>query len=78
MNMGYSYSDGQKGSPVSERRETADVSEVVKHLHNLTQPRRSLLTSPPGVDGYLDFYVREDGSIEMEIMERGNDDFATV
>ena len=61
-----------------ESRETTDVAEVVRHLHDLTQPKRSLMTTPPGLEGYLDFYVRDDGSIEMEIMERCDDDFATV
>ena len=59
-------------------RETSEVSEMTKHLYDLTQPKRSLMTTPPGVDGYLDFHVRDDGSIEMEIMERCNDDFANV
>ena len=77
MKMSYCYSDGQKGSQL-ESRETADISEIAKHLRDLTQHKHSLMTTPPGVDGYLDFYVREDGSIEMEIMERCNDDFATV
>jgi hypothetical protein len=47
-------------------------------LSNLTEPKRSLLVVSPGLDGYLEFDVRDDGSIEMEIMEGCDNDFATV
>jgi|GEM_PF-2577934 len=76
MNTTYCYSTGQRSEV--ESRETADVSELIKHLHELMQSKRLLMTKPPGVDGYLDFYARDDGSIEMEIMDHCNDDFATV
>jgi hypothetical protein len=75
--MNYCFADGQKGKRL-ESRETCDFSEVTVQLDKLAGPKHSLMTSPPGLDGYLDFYIRDDGSIEMEIMERGNDDFATV
>jgi hypothetical protein len=44
----------------------------------LVTPKSSLVTNPEGLKGYLDFHVLENNSIEMELLERSDDDFATV
>jgi hypothetical protein len=57
---------------------TSDLAELRKFVERLTVPKATLLTNPEGLAGYLDFQVLDDSSIEMEIMEYSNDDFATV
>jgi hypothetical protein len=74
----YCYSDGGKRGLELEIRKTQDVSEVTKHLRGLIAPKQSLDVIPPGIDGYLVFFVVDDGSITMEIMDRAENDFATV
>jgi hypothetical protein len=71
----YSYSAG-KGL---EEHEAKDISELQKQVRQLCVPKRSLYLSPPSAKGgYLDFHVLDDGSIEMEILDGFDDDFATV
>jgi hypothetical protein len=71
----YSYSAG-KGL---EEYEAKDISELKKQARQLYVPNRSLFLNPPSSkDGYLDFHVLDDGSIEMEILDGLDDDFATV
>jgi hypothetical protein len=59
-------------------RSAFDVSEVLGYIQRLTTPKASLLTNPKGLTGYLDFWVLDDSSIEMEVMEHADDDFARV
>ena len=61
----------------SEQRRSSDVDAMQGLVQQLTTPKASLITNPAGCKGYLDFFVLDDGSIQMEIMER-DDDFATV
>ena len=61
-----------------EDRQTSYVSELTELVQQLTTPKASLLTNPAGLAGYLDFQVLDDKTIEMEIMEHTDDDFATV
>jgi hypothetical protein len=71
----YSYSTG-KGL---EEHEAKDISELQKQVRQLCVPKRSLYLSPPSAKGgYLDFHVLDDGSIEMEILDGLDNDFATV
>jgi hypothetical protein len=69
---------GIKFSFCGEDHYTSDIAELRKIVEQLTVPKASLLTNPEGLAGYLDFQVLDDHSIEMEIMEHSNDDFATV
>ena len=77
-NTSYCYSDGSKRGLELEVKETQDVAEITRYLHELKAPKQSLDIYPPAVDGYLDFYVTDDGSIMMEIMDRAENDFANV
>jgi hypothetical protein len=61
-----------------EDRQTSDVSELRQFVQRLTTPKATLLTNPSGLAGYLDFQVLDDKTIEMEIMEHADGDFATV
>ena len=73
MNINFSYSTGKGSIKCSAK----DISELEKYVQQLSVPKTSLYLSPPNTM-YLDFHNRADGSIEMEIMERGVNDFATV
>jgi hypothetical protein len=71
----YSYSIG-KGL---EEHEAKDIAELQKQVRQLSVPKRSLYLDIPAVkDGWLDFHVLNDGSIEMEILDGIDDDFAIV
>jgi len=76
MNIKYAYSNG---SGLNEC-EASDISEIQKHVQQLSVPKKSLYLSPPNAKGaYLDFHSLADGSIEMEIMDSGGiNNFATV
>jgi hypothetical protein len=54
-NTSYCYLDGSKRGPELEVKETQDVAEVTRYLHELKAPKQSLYIYPPAVDGYLDF-----------------------
>jgi len=77
-NTSYCYSDGKKRGRLIEVKETQDVAQVIKCLHELKAPKQSLEIFLPAIEGYLDFYVTDDGSVMMEIMDRAENDFATV
>ena len=77
-NTSYCYSDGSKRGLELEVKETQDVAEITRYLHELKAPKQSLGIYPPAINGYLDFYVTDDGSVMMEIMDRAENDFATV
>jgi hypothetical protein len=61
----------------SEKRISSDVLEMQRVVQQLTTPKATLITNPEGCEGYLDFAVSNDGTMEMEVFER-NDDFATI
>ena len=74
----YIYSTGTKAALLeAQPRQTSDVEELRQCIRQLKMPKCSLHTNPPRVD-YLDFYVLDDGSIEMEFIEQGDDVFARV
>jgi hypothetical protein len=57
---------------------SSSVEEMRNVVSQLNRPKTSLLTNPESLKGYLDFHVLDDGSIEMELWEGPNDDFAIV
>ena len=76
MNVKYAYSNGNGLNEC----EAKDISEIQKHVQELSVPKKSLYLSPPNIKrGYLDFHTLDDGTIEMEIVEDDYaNDFATV
>ena len=78
MNTWYCYSDAVKRGLELQGCETADAGEVLKRLQFLTEPGRSLMIKAAGLNGYLDLHVGDGHTIEMEIMEQADDDFAIV
>jgi hypothetical protein len=66
----YSFNGG-------DERRSSDVAEMQRVVQQLTAPKTSVVTNLDGWDGYLDFFVLDDGRIQMEIME-DDDHFATV
>ena len=61
----------------SEERRSSDVAEMQQVVQRLTAPKTSVVTNLDGWSGYLDFFVLDDGRIEMEIME-DDDHFAII
>jgi hypothetical protein len=59
-------------------RTSSSVDEMRSVVSQLTKPKASLITNPDGLKGYLDFHVLDNGSIEMELWEGSDDDFAIV
>ena len=74
--INYSFSTAENRNLAE--RETTDLDELLPVARQLTTPKTALYTHPRNLDGYLDFYVLDDGSIEMEIMERYVNDFAVI
>src|ERR1041384_6051568 len=71
----FCYSDE---TGLGEERQSSEVEELRRRIRELTAPKRSLYTTPPGLRGFLDFSVCDDSVIEMEIMEGYDNDFANV
>jgi hypothetical protein len=61
----------------SEERRSSDAAEMQRVVQQLIAPKTSLVTNLDGWNGYLDFFVLDDGQIEMEIME-DDDHFASI
>jgi hypothetical protein len=59
------------------QQRSSDVAEMSRIVRQLVIPKTTLVTNPSSCKGYLDFFVLDDGQIEMEIFEN-DDDFATV
>jgi len=59
-------------------RTSSSVDEMRSVVSQLTRPKASLITNPDGLKGYLDVHVLDDGTIEMELWEGSDDDWAVV
>ena len=77
MDFTYSYSEGTKDLSGFIEGKASNPNEVMDLLDKLTKPKSSVSISNSELD-YIDFWCLEDGQIEMEIMQRGNDDFAVL